>query len=105
MVARGVRTVGDYEGYLFYVGPENEQSLVQESLKKNEGPDFKDGALNLRVLQKLPDILKNRVNFNNILDKFDGEWMIPFAEMKEGQSGPVQNAMDSARDLVLAETK
>ena len=83
MVARGTRSFADYHGYLYYVGAEDEQPFIQQRLLSNEGPDFKDGPLNLRVLAKLPKFLKKVKNFKRITDKFNGEWMIEYKKIKE----------------------
>jgi len=75
MVARGCRSMADYNGYLFYVGNEIDEDAVQMRLLSCKGHEFRDGADVLLTLRKLPTRLKNKKDLNQILEKFERNWM------------------------------
>ena len=54
MVARGNRSIGTFEGYLFFVGDSMLDTTIAEKLVKPTGRQFLSGAVNLQMLKLLP---------------------------------------------------
>lgn len=60
MSARGNRTLGSYDGYVFCHGsPDNNKALSKQCLE-NKGPSYDEAALLLRVITEFGKIDKSK---------------------------------------------
>ena len=53
MIGRGQRAAGNYSGTIYHVDNPEFQEIIEERMKSEVDLDFKDAAINLRVLIKL----------------------------------------------------
>ena len=98
MVARGARSFNGYEGYLFYVGDRDLEPQIDQDQKSQCGHKFRDAAKILYVLKRLPQKCPKVKDLNEVLNRFDGQFMIMAEDIMEGQTDSVKKAMESLMD-------
>ena len=64
MIGRGQRAAGNYSGTIYHVDNPEFKEIIEERMKSEVDLDFKDAAINLRVLIKL--IEKSKIKNSKI---------------------------------------